>query len=96
MTAEPILESGEDPAEILRVLPVQWHEQFLGEYHSALDAAHEVWRFQQLRDLLHLWRLRAVAYSNPGFDRAAQAAREGRADEFVPADQVIPGWTDRL
>jgi hypothetical protein len=95
MSVQPMQSSPEDPSEILRVLPAKWHEQFLSEYHGALDAAHEVWRFQQLREVLHLWRLRAVAYSKPGFEQAMQAAREGRADEFVPAEQVIPGWSDR-
>ncbi|WP_248961708.1 DUF6247 family protein [Sphaerisporangium perillae] len=96
MTAEPLHDAGDDPAEILRVLPETWHEQFLGEYHRALDAAHEVWRFHQLRDLLHVWRLRAVAFSNPDFESAAQAARERRSEEFVPAENVIPGWNGRL
>ncbi|MGW1344074.1 DUF6247 family protein [Kribbella sp. NPDC002412] len=95
MTAQPMHGSPEDPSEILRLLPAKWHEQFLEEYHGALDAAHEVWRFQQLRDVLHLWRLRAVAYSDPHYDEAMQAAREGRDEEFVPAEQVIPGWSDR-
>jgi uncharacterized protein DUF6247 len=95
VTAQPHQESPDDPAEILRVLPAKWHEQFLQEYHGALDAAHEVWRFQQLRDVLHLWRLRALAYSQPGFEDAAQAARDGRAGEFISADQIIPGWADR-
>jgi hypothetical protein len=94
VTAQPHQESPEDPAEILRVLPAKWHQQFLQEYHGALDAAHEVWRFQQLRDVLHVWRLRAVAYSSPGFEEAAQAARESRDTEFTPAEQ-IPGWADR-
>jgi hypothetical protein len=94
MTAQPLHGEPDDPAEILRVLPEQWHQQFLSEYHGALDAAHEVWRFQQLREVLHLWRLRAVTYSDPGFEEAAQAARENRTDEFVPADQV-PDWTAR-
>ncbi|MEU0092690.1 DUF6247 family protein [Kribbella sp. NPDC006257] len=85
----------DDPGEILRALPVRWREQFLSEYHAALDDAREVSRFRQLREVLHLWRLRAIAYSGPGFDAAMQAARDGRADEFVPADQVIPGWLDR-
>jgi hypothetical protein len=49
-----------------------------------------------LRDVLRLWRLRAVAYSGLGFDQALEAAREDRADEFVPAAQAIPGWSDRL
>jgi hypothetical protein len=95
MTAQPMQGSPGDPSEILRLLPAKWHEQFLTEYHGALDAAHEVWRFQQLRDVLHLWRLRAVAYSDPGFQQALQATREDRADEFVPAEQVLPGWSDR-
>lgn len=76
------------------MLPGQWHQQFLTEYRGALDAAHEVWRFQQLKDVLQLWSLRAVAFSNPRFEEAAQAVRENRVDEFIPADQV-PGWTDR-
>lgn len=96
MTAEePLDHVAYDPEEILQVLPKHWHEQFLSEYHSALDAAHEVWRFHQLRDVLHLWRLRAVAFSRPDFDRAAQDAREGRSEEFVAAERVIPGWADR-
>ncbi|MFF1817334.1 DUF6247 family protein [Kribbella sp. NPDC058245] len=94
MTAEPLSGGPEDPSEILRVLPAEWHEQFLADYHGALDAAHEVWRFQQLRDVLHLWRLRAIAYSNPGYEHARKAARDGRSEEFVPAEQVIPGWSD--
>jgi hypothetical protein len=95
MTAQPMQGSPDDPGEILRLLPAKWHEQFLAEYHGALDAAHEVWRFQQLRDVLHLWRLRAVAYSDPGYEEALQATRAGRAEDFVPAEQVIPGWSDR-
>lgn len=84
--------SPDDPGEILRLLPSKWHEQLLWEYHGALDAAHGA---QQLRDLLHLWRLRAIAYSEPGFDQALAATREDRADEFVLAEQAIPGWSDR-
>jgi hypothetical protein len=94
MTAQPDDWSAEDPEQILRILPQAWHGQFLEDYHQALDAAHDVWRFQHLRDVLHLWHLRAVAYSKPGFDEALQAVRENRAEEFTPADQ-IPGWADR-
>jgi hypothetical protein len=79
--------SPEDPGEILRLLPSRWHEQFLAEYRSALDAARDVSRFQELRDVLKLWRMRAVAYSGPGFEEAMQAARDDRAQEFVPAEQ---------
>ncbi|MFB9248111.1 DUF6247 family protein [Sphaerisporangium melleum] len=92
MTADQMRDAVHDPAEILRILPEAWHEPFLSDHRSALDAAHEVWRFRQLRDLLHTWRLRALALADPGFERAAQAAREGRSKEFVPAGQIIPGW----
>ncbi|GAA3832706.1 hypothetical protein GCM10022226_62490 [Sphaerisporangium flaviroseum] len=86
--------AAEDPAEILCALPERWHEQFLSEYHTALDAAHEVWRFQQLRELLHLWRLHAAAVSHPDFDRAEQAVRHGRREELVSMDDAFPGWAD--
>jgi uncharacterized protein DUF6247 len=95
MTAEPMLSSGNDPEQILRLLPADWHDQFINEYRCALDAAHEITRVRQLRDLLHLWRLRAVAYSNPTFDSAYRAASEKRMEDFVPAEQIIPGWADR-
>lgn len=95
MTAEPSRDAAYEPEEILRRLPARWHEQFLSEYRSALDAAYDVWRFRQLRDVLHLWRLRAAALTHPDFERAAQAARDGQSEEFVSAEQVIPGWADR-
>jgi hypothetical protein len=95
MTAEPLHHADDDPAEILRVLPERWHKQFLSEYHSALDAAHEVWRFQQLRELLRVWRLHAAAVSDPDFDQAERAVRAGRREEFVSMEDAFPGWADR-
>lgn len=95
MAAEPQQGLPDSPGGILGLLPARWHEQFLSEYYGALDAAREVSRFQELCDVLRLWGLRAVAYSKPSFEQAMQAAREGRADEFVPAEQAIPGWPDR-
>jgi uncharacterized protein DUF6247 len=92
MTALPIREQDpDDPAEILRRLPSRWHAQFLTEYHAALDAAHEVWRWQQLRGLLHRWRLRAIAYSDPEFEKSAQTARDADPDDLT----LLPGWTER-
>lgn len=79
----------DDPAEILRILPARWHDQFLQEYHAALEAAHEVRQWSTLRGLLHGWWLRALAYSDPAFDAAAQEAREARAEALTP----LPRWT---
>jgi len=89
MSAQPVHEtSPDDPAEILRVLPPRWHAEFLDEYRTALEAAREVQRWQQLPVLLHRWRLRALAYSRPQFEASAQAARDARPEDLVP----VPGW----
>ncbi len=93
MSAQPIHHGGdpEDPAEILRVLPQPWHARFITEYHSALDAAHEVQQWGALRDLLRLWRLRSIAYSDPGFERSAREASRARpgSGTEVPG---LPDW----
>lgn len=90
MTAQPVYDAPDpdDPAEILRRLPARWHSQFLAEYRAALDAAREVQQWQRLRALLHRWRLRATAYSDPEFERSAQAARRARPEELT----TVPGW----
>jgi hypothetical protein len=91
MTAQPIHEPApDDPAEILRRLPLRWHAQFLAEYRAALDAAREVRGWQQLRDLLHRWCIRATAYADPEFEASAQAARDARPEDLAP----VPGWAD--
>lgn len=48
-----------------------------------------MWRFQQLRDVLHLWRLRAIAYSDPSFAEALQATREDRASDTGLVRQTV-------
>ncbi|MEV5574944.1 DUF6247 family protein [Spirillospora sp. NPDC052269] len=83
MTAQPLSSlDPEDPSEILKVLPESWHEAFLTEYREALEAAHEVWRWRQLRELLHLWRLRAAAYSTSGFDASVEEAWTARPEDL--------------
>lgn len=92
MTAESVFRPDpDDPTQILALLPDRWHEQFLAEYRAGLDAAREVGQWPQLRALLHRWRLRATAYSDPGFDAAAQAARHARPEDLVP----LPGFDDK-
>jgi len=80
--------SPDDPSEILQLLPARWHEQFLAEYRAALSVAREVRHWGQLVGLLHLWHLRAVAYSDPEFPAAVREARDARPDDLVP----VPGW----
>lgn len=92
VTAEAVYDvpDPDDPAEILRRLPARWQGQFLGEYRAGLDAAREVQQWHRLRDLLHRWRLRAAAYSDPEFERSAQVARDARPEELT----TLPGWPD--
>jgi Family of unknown function (DUF6247) len=92
VTAQPVYDQDpDDPVEILRALPEQHHSQFRAEYAAAVEMARRPEQFRQLHELLRLWRLRAVAYSEPGYDQRLEAAREGGAD-FAPATQMIPGW----
>jgi Family of unknown function (DUF6247) len=89
MSAQPSGEPGWDgPAEILEVLPQRWHDQFLDEYRAALDAARDVRQWRHLGELLNRWRLRATAYSDPGFDGAA---RDARPEDLHPVPGLA-GW----
>lgn len=91
MSAQPASEPGWDgPAEILALLPQRWHEQFLSEYRAALEAAHDVRRWRYLAEMLNRWRLRATAYSDPGFEAAAQVARDARPEDLT----AVPGLAD--
>jgi hypothetical protein len=92
MTAQPIPEYLDDPVETLRILPNEYHIQFLTEYDHAVDRARRPEGFRALQELLRLWRLRAVAYSRPGYPERLAAA-DGRSGDFAPATRVVPGWS---
>jgi hypothetical protein len=102
MSAQPVYEPDpDDPVEILHVLPARFHDQFLAEYYQAAsEAARQVGGYRQLHDLLRLWRLTAVAYSDPGFDERLQAVREavrtGSIAGSVPIEELVPGWPNHL
>jgi len=89
----------DDPVEILRVLPGQFHEQFLAEYDAAAANARSPEHYHELHRLLRLWRLRAAAYSDPGYEAALEALRDavrtGRRDG-TPIEEVVPDWHERL
>jgi Family of unknown function (DUF6247) len=99
MVAEPLPEydpydhDPEDPAEILRVLPAKHHQYFLGEYRQALLAARDVDHYRDLHKLLRRWRLQALAFSDPGFEKRLQAAREaartGSTEGSVSFEEVL-------
>jgi Family of unknown function (DUF6247) len=89
----------DDPVEILRVLPAQFHDQFLAEYDAAVTGARRPEHYRELRDLLRLWRLRAAAYSDPGFAArlaaVEDAVRAGRRDGTA-IEEVAPDWAERV
>jgi hypothetical protein len=89
----------DDPVEILRVLPERFHEQFLAEHDAAVASARRPEHYHELHHLLRLWRLRAAAYSDPGYEVRLQAlqdaVRTGRR-EGTPIEEVIPDWDARV
>jgi hypothetical protein len=94
MTARPVFDEPgpDDPAQISRVLPAEYHEAFLAEYTQALESARRPEQYRELTALLRFWRLRAAAYSDPGYARRLAAARAGDTAGDVPLERLAPGW----
>jgi hypothetical protein len=88
----------DDPVEILRVLPARFHEQFLAEYDAAVAGARRPEQYRQLHHLLRLWRLSAVAFSDPGYETRRQAVEEAvRAGRRgTPIEEIVPDWDERV
>jgi Family of unknown function (DUF6247) len=94
MSAQPT-EDPADPLVILRDLPQPEREEFLRQYHQAVDAAHDPVGYQYLRRLLHVWSLTAIAAGQPGYYEELAAARAGTA-MTVPVTDAIPDWAERV
>ena len=94
VTAQPT-EDPADPLVILRDLPEREREEFLRQYHRAVDAAHDPAGFRQLRRLLYVWSLTAIAARQPGYYEELAAARAGTA-RTVPVTDAIPDWAERV
>ncbi|MGP8000238.1 MAG: DUF6247 family protein [Streptosporangiaceae bacterium] len=93
MTAHPTYDQDpDDPVKILHTLPKEYHAQFRAEYVAAVEDARRPEDFHQLQEMLRLWRVRAVAYTSPGYRDRLGAAPEGHAADAVPATQLIPSW----
>jgi hypothetical protein len=84
----------DDPSEILGRLPRQYHAQFRAEYAVAVEQARRPEQYRMLHQLLRLWRLRAAAYSDPGYAERLAGIKGDPAAE-VPAEQLIVGWPRR-
>jgi hypothetical protein len=94
VTAQPTEDSA-DPLVILRDLPEREREEFLRQYHQAVDAAHDPAGYQRLRRLLHVWSLTAVAAGQSGYYEELAAVRAGTA-ATVPVTDAIPDWAKRV
>jgi len=94
VTAQP-MEDPSDPLMILRDLPEREREEFLRQYHQAVDAAHDPAGYQRLRRLLHVWSLTAIAAGQPGYYEELAAARTGTATTVL-VTEAIPDWAERI
>ena len=94
MTAQPT-EDPADPLVILRELPEREREEFLRQYHRAVEAAHDPAGYHQLQRLLHVWSLATIAASDPGYYEELAAIHAGTATT-VPVTEAIPDWTERV
>lgn len=96
MTAQPVDDDNpDDPVEILRILPARFHEQFLAEYDAAVAGARRPEQYRHLHHVLRLWRLRAAAYSDPGYQARLESARADSGD-CTPIEQLVPDWNERV
>ena len=86
------------PVEILRVLPERFHEQFLAEYDAAVAGARRPEQYRHLHDLLRLWPLSAVAFSDPGYETRRQAVEEAvrTGRRGTPIGEIVPDWDERV
>jgi hypothetical protein len=89
------MEDPSDPVAILRDLPEREREEFLRQYHMAVDAAHDPAGYEKLRRLLHVWTLTLVATRQAGYYEELAAVQAGRA-VTVPVTEAIPDWTERV
>ena len=96
MSAQPLREfDQDDPMEIMRVLPARYHDQFLADYDAAAASARRPDQYHELHQLLRLWRLRAAAYSDPGFEARLEATRSAPS-HGMPIEDVVADWFEKV
>jgi Family of unknown function (DUF6247) len=89
-----IPEDPEDPQVILRDLPEQERAGWLAQSRDALEAARDPAGYSQLRLVLRIGRLRAIACNSPGFYERTDPDRVRKPG--VPIEDVVPDWPERL
>lgn len=86
---EPDPRDPQDPQMIHDRLPETVRAKFLAEYHTAVDGAHDLAGYRQLRELLQTWSLLATAYAKPDFHQRYEDIRDG-VGQYVGMDEVLP------
>ena len=86
---------GEAPRSFSGTCPERERAEFLRQYHEAVDAAHDPAGYRRLQQLLHAGRLTVIATSRAGYYEELEAVGGGTA-QSRPAEEVIPGWQERL
>lgn len=78
-----------DPQDIADRLPAAERVMFLAEYEVAMvEAAHELWRYRHVHDVLHRWHLTAVLLAQPGYATALAEAKNATTPGLSP-EQVV-------
>jgi hypothetical protein len=76
-------------------LPEKWRPVFLAQYQEAWEAAREPGEYHRLPEVLNLWWLNSIAFSDPTYDQRAEEAARG-AGEVVAFEEAIPDGEERL
>jgi hypothetical protein len=96
MSAQPIEEHDpRDPEVILRSLPERERDEFLRQYHEAVDAAHDPAGYKEFQKVLQTWSLAVVATNKPGYYEALEDAKNG-VGEYVSWDDVVAKFDSTL
>jgi hypothetical protein len=93
MAAAPlpdVPEDREDPAVIVRDLPVLERGNFLDQYREAVEEAADPAGYRRLREFLHAWSLAVIATNSPGYYERTGPGRLG--EPGTPIEDVFPGW----
>ena len=78
--------------------PASSTSSFLAEYDAVVTAARRPERYHELHHLLRLWRLRAAAYSDPGYESRLQATQDAArtGQRGSPIEEIVPDWHERV
>jgi hypothetical protein len=71
---------------------------FLAEYDAVVASARRPDQDRQLHQLLRLWRLSAIAFSDPDYEARRRAVEESvrMGRQGTPIEEIVPDWAERV